>query len=129
SDTNTVAGSGITGAAADQTAGSSFNIALVAADREFNIASTYAGAKTISYSGPGGVPSYTTAVGFSAGLSTNTLATTLIKAETTTITATDGTVAGIASSNLKVNAGTFAKMQLLVPGETAVPGSGTGKTG
>ena len=129
-DTNTVVGSGITGIAADQTAGSSFTIpALVAADREFNVASTYAGAKTISYSGPGGVPSYTTAVGFNAGLLTNTLTTTLTKVETTTIAATDGTVAGVASSGLKVIAGLFAKLQLLVPGEAAAPGSASGKTG
>ena len=45
-------------------------------------------------SGPGGVPTYTTAVTFTNGQSSNTLATTLTKAETTTITATDGTVAG-----------------------------------
>src|ERR1043166_4354169 len=126
----TLAASGITGTPTAQTAGTAFNITkLVAADRQFNIDSTYSGAKTISYSGPGGTPSYTTAVSFTSGQSTTTLATTLRKAETTTITATDGTVAGVASSSLAVNAAPFTKLQLLVPGETATPGTASGKTG
>src|SRR5206468_11124221 len=33
------------------------------------------------------------------------------------------------SANVTVNAGAFVKLQLLVPGETAAPGTATGKTG
>src|ERR1043166_8410258 len=89
-DAGSVAASGISGAALAQTAGTAFNLPqLVAADREFNIDSTYSGSKTMSYTGPGGNPSYTTSVGFSSGLSTNALSTLLTKAETTTLTATD----------------------------------------
>lgn len=129
-DAATTAGSGNSGTVTAQTAGTSFNISfLTATDQFFNIVTSYGGAKTISYSGPGGNPTYTTAVSFTSGQSTTTLATTLTKAETTTITAGDGTTTGPASSSLTVNAGSFSKLQLLVPGETANPGSATGKTG
>ena len=80
-DGATLVSSGISGAPTAQTAGTAFAIVnLVAADREFNIGGTYTGAKTISYSGPGGAPSYTTAVNFTSGQSTTTLTTTLTKA-------------------------------------------------
>src|SRR5207249_12051873 len=50
---------------------------------------------------------------------------------TRTITATDaaGALTANTSGNVTVNAGAFAKLQLLVPGETAAPGSASGKTG
>jgi hypothetical protein len=90
---------------------------------------SYAGAKTIAYSGPGGTPIYTTSVNFTAGQATG-VTTTLKKAETTTITATEtGVRPGVASSSLTVGPGAFTKLQVLAPGETAVPGNGTGKTG
>ena len=123
-------GSGNSGSVVNQTAGTSFNITkLTAADQFNNIVTGYSGAKTISYSGPGGNPTYTTAVSFTSGQSTTTLATTLTKAETTAITATDGTLTGVASSGLTVNVGIFNKLQVLMPGETAAPGTTTGKTG
>ncbi len=128
-DATTKAASGNTGTVTTQTAGTSFNIVkLTATDQFFNILTTYTGAKTISYTGPGGSPTYTTAVTFAGG-QFSTLATILIKAETTTITASDGTVTGPASSSLTVNAGAVNKLQLIVPGETAAPGTATGKTG
>ncbi len=46
-----------------------------------------------------------------------------------TITATNNTVAGNLVSNVNVVAGAFVKLQLLLPGETAAPGTITGKTG
>src|SRR5262249_49244215 len=47
------------------------------------------------------------------------------------ITATDaaGTLTASTSPSVLVNAGPFAKLQLLVPGETAAPGTTNGKTG
>ena len=105
-DGNTVLSSGNTGTVTSQTTGISFNLVrLTATDQFFNIITSYSGAKTISYSGPsntGGTPSYTTAVSFTAGQSTTTLTTTLTTAEITSITASDGTVSGPASSNLTV---------------------------
>lgn len=123
-------GSGNSGSVSEQTAGTPFNIvSITATDQYFNTVTSYSGAKTLAYTGPGGVPSYTTSVNFTSGASTTTLSTTLSKAEATTITVTDGGLYGNASSSLTVNAGAFTKMQLLVPGETADPGSATGKTG
>src|ERR1043166_4276517 len=129
-DAATLAGSGISGTPSNQTAGAAFTITkLVAADQEFNTITTYSGAKTISYSGPGGSPTYTTGVSFTGGQSTTPLTTTLRKAETTTITVTDGTNPGVASSSLTVNPGAVSGLQVLVPGETAAPGTATGKSG
>ena len=113
-DASTVAASGNSGSVNNQTAGTAFNITkLTATDQFFNVVITYTGAKTISYTGPGTnagfpAPSYTTAVNFTSGVSTTVLATTLRKAETTTITASDGTTAGPASSNLTVNVGALS---------------------
>ncbi|HAF25255.1 MAG TPA: hypothetical protein DCK93_20505, partial [Blastocatellia bacterium] len=107
------AGSGNAGTATNQTAGISFNIPkITATDKFLNVVTTYGGAKTISYTGPGSnpgfVPSYTTAVTFASGVSTTTLATTLTKAETTTITAGDGAITGPASSSVTVNVGSLS---------------------
>lgn len=97
---------GISGSPANQTAGAQFNLAqLVVADQWGNVDPGYAGTKTIAYSGPAGIPDYTTSVTFSAGLSSTALATTLTAVEATAITATDGTVPGIASSTFNVVAG------------------------
>lgn len=129
-DASTEAASGNSGTASAQAAGISFTITKITATDQFlNIVTTYSGAKTLSYSGPGGTPSYTTAVSFTSGQSTTALTTTLRKAETTAITVSNGTVTGQPSSTLTITAGDFTKMQLLVPGETASPGSTTGKTG
>ncbi len=124
-------GVGNSGTVTAQTAGNSFNISsITATDQYLNLVSSYAGAKTLAYSGPGGSAStYTTAVNFTAGVSTTTLATTLTRAQNTTITVTDGGSFGYASSSLTVNAGAFTKMQVLVPGETADAGSAAGKSG
>jgi hypothetical protein len=102
-------GSGNSGTAAGQAAGTAFTITkLTAVDSYNNIATTYSGSKTISYSGPanspsGSAPAYTTAVSFTSGQSTTPLTTTLKDAQTTTITATDGALTGVASSSLSVS--------------------------
>src|SRR5206468_7429479 len=57
---------------------------------------------------------------------------TLKTAGTRTLTATDvtdGTKTANTSPSITVNVGGFVKLQLLVPGETAAPGTTTGKTG
>src|SRR5262249_30285952 len=43
--------------------------------------------------------------------------------------ATDGTKTSYTSPSITVKAGTLAKLQVLTPGETAAPGSSSGKTG
>lgn len=107
-DANTLAGSGNTGTVTAQKVGTSFAITnLRATDQFYNLVTTYTGAKTIAYSGPGnssgGNPTYTTAVTFASGVSTTALTTSLRKAETTTITATAASQFGRASSNLTVS--------------------------
>src|SRR5207245_9669364 len=42
---------------------------------------------------------------------------------------TDGSKTAYTSPAIQVNAGAFAKLQLLAPGETATPGTTNGKTG
>ncbi|MCX6120382.1 MAG: T9SS type A sorting domain-containing protein [Ignavibacteriales bacterium] len=117
-------GTGNSGTVTAQTAGTSFNIVrITATDAGFNTLSSYSGAKTISYTGPGGSPTYTTAVSFSNGQSTTTLATTLTKAETTTITASDGTTTGPASSSLTVNPGALDHFTLSAIGSPQTAGT------
>jgi hypothetical protein len=124
------AGQGNSGTPTAQTAGTAFNIARLSATDNFtNPATSYTGNKTITYSGPGGTATYTTTVNFSAGQSTTTLATTLRKAETITITASASGVTGVPSSSLTIQPTSFSALQLLTPGETAAPGTTTGKTG
>ncbi len=50
-------------------------------------------------------------------------------AETITLNFTSGSLTNAVSSNIVVSAAAFARLQLLVPGETAAPGTSTGKTG
>ena len=63
---------------------------------------------------------------------THVFSVTFKTAGTATVTASDFTHAGIAAntgSSATVAAGAFLKLQILVPGETAAPGSASGKTG
>lgn len=123
-------GNGVSGLPSTQVAGIPFRItSLTAADRFMNVVTGYNGARNISYTGPGGTPSYTTNTEFFAGRSLTPLDTLLRRAETTTITASDGATTGPASSPLTVLSGPFSKLQILLPGETPDPGTPTGKTG
>ena len=122
------AASGNSGTVSAQTAGSSFNItSITMVDANYNIVTSYTGAKTIAYAGPGiglSAPTYTTSVTFASGQSTTTLATTLTKAEATTITVGDGTNTGTASSSLTVNPGANSKLIVTLAGETFTATSG-----
>src|SRR5207249_936128 len=63
---------------------------------------------------------------------TKTFSVTLKTAGSATVTAsavTDNTKTANTSSSVTVNPAAFAKRQLLVPGETAAPGTASGKTG
>jgi hypothetical protein len=61
---------------------------------------------------------------------TGTFTVTLKMSGNRTVTATDMVTGSITGSGaIAVNPGSFAQLQLLVPGETASPGSATGKTG
>jgi hypothetical protein len=121
-------GTGNSGTVTAQTAGTAFNIiSITATDANFNTVTSYSGSKTISYTGPTGTPSYMTAVSFTSGQSTTTLATTLTKAEATTITAGDGTITGPASSSLTVASASMNKFafSLASPQTNAAAFTGT----
>src|SRR4051794_1581247 len=63
---------------------------------------------------------------------TKTFSVTAKTAGSATFTATDstdGSKTANTSPSTTINAGAFSKLQLLMPGETAAPGTGTGKTG
>src|SRR5439155_14030987 len=63
---------------------------------------------------------------------TQTFSVTLNTAGARTVTATDvsdGTKTANTSPAITVSPGAFVKLQLLLPGETAAPGTGAGKTG
>ena len=117
-------GSGNSGTVSGQTAGTSFNITLSAVDAGNNLDTSYSGAQTVSYAGPGNAPggaspTYTTSVTFASGQATG-LATTLVKAETVAITPTISGLTGVASSNVTVAGGAVSAAQSTV---SASPGS------
>ena len=128
-----IAGTGVSGTALTQIAGIAFNLTqLVASDKFYNPVLLYAGTKTIAYTGPSlGCtvrPTYTTSVSFTNGVSTTALATTLRRAEITTITASDGIVTGPASSGLSVSAGPLSQLVVTLPGQTFSACSGNSGT-
>jgi hypothetical protein len=119
---------GKTGSPTAQTAGTPLNVTVNAVDANWNVVSTIADTVGITSSDANAtLPSNTALVS-----GTQSLSVTLNTAGTRTLTAsdvTDGTKSPSTSPSLTVNAGNFAKLQLLVPGETAAPGTASGKTG
>lgn len=108
------AGTGNSGGVSSQTAGTPFNLTLTAVDVLNGIDTSYSGSKTVSYTGPanapgGATPTYTTTVSFTAGQA-NSVATTLVRAQSTPITATIVGLTGVASSSLTVVATAAAQV-------------------
>src|SRR5262249_54679443 len=115
------------GTPAAQIAGTPFTVRVNAVDANWNVISTNDVVSFASSDSNAVLPSNAALL---AG--TQTFSVTLKTAGTRTITASDVTHVSIAANTspaFTVNAGAFAKLQLLVPGETAAPGSATGKTG
>src|SRR5439155_21697966 len=118
---------GKTGTPTARTSGAVFNVTVNAVDANWT---TVSSTDTVSLSSSGAnatLPANTALVGGTVQLSV-----TLITAGAQTITAsdvTDNTTTANTSASITVNAGGFVKMQLLLPGETAAPGTPTGKTG
>ncbi|MDP9285387.1 MAG: hypothetical protein M3P41_10635, partial [Actinomycetota bacterium] len=122
--------SGKTGTVTAQTAGTSFNgVVVKAVDANWNPVSS---TDTVGLSSNDPNPTLPANAALSAGTVTFNSLTLRKATSTATITATDisdGTKTADTSSNLTVNAGAFAKLQILLPGETAAPGTASGKTG
>jgi hypothetical protein len=118
---------GKTGTPTAQTVGTAFNITVNAVDPNWNVVSSIHNVGITSSSAGATLPANADLV---AG--TLTFSVTLNSAGSQTVTATDltdGTKTPNTSSAITANAGTFTKLQVLVPGETAAPGTATGKTG
>jgi hypothetical protein len=120
-------GTGKTGSPNQQTAGSAFTVTVNAVDANWNAVSPTDTVRLTSTDGYATLPADTALV---AG--TKQLSVTLKTAASQTLTASDqsnGAITSNTSASVTVNAGTVTKLQLLLPGETADPGSATGKTG
>jgi hypothetical protein len=104
------AGTGNSGTASVQTAGTPFNItSLTAVNSDFTIDTALSGSQNVTYTGPanspnGATPTYTTSATFTAGQST-LLPTTLVDEQSVAITANIlGAATGVASSSVTVAA-------------------------
>ena len=119
--------SGKTGAPTAQTAGGSFNVTVNAVDANWNPVSSTDTVGITSTDANATLPANTALV---AG--TKTLSVTPKTAGSKTFTATDisnGAMTANTSPATTINAGAFSKLQILLPGETAAPGTASGKTG
>ena len=119
---------GKTGTPTAQTAGTAFNVTVNARGCELEPCETVT--DTVGITSSDANATLPSNAALSAG--TQTFSVTLKTAGSRTVTAsdiTDGTKTANTSPATSVNGGAFAKLQLLMPGETAAPGSATGKTG
>jgi hypothetical protein len=101
------------------TAGETDNLTVTAKDASNNTVSTYAGAKTLTFSEPsnspnGKAPSYPASVTFTTGA--GTAAIKLYDAQTTTVKAKEGTLEGT-SPSLTVKAAATKKLTVPTPSE------------
>ena len=118
---------GKTGTPTAQTAGTSYTVTVNAVDANWNVVSTNDTVAITSSDSNAALPAN---AALSAGSKTFTVTNRTVGIWTVTASdMTHSTVAANTSPSFTVNAGAFAKLQVLMPGETAVPGSGTGKTG
>ena len=119
---------GKTGTPAAQTAGTPLNVTVNAVDANWNVVSAVADMAGIASTDANA------ALPANAALSggTQTFQVTFKTAGSWTLTASDvadGGKTANTSPNIAVGAGALAKLQTLLPGETAAPGTPTGKTG
>ncbi len=120
-------------AATPQLAGGTFSVTVTAKDVDGNLVNDSSTIVTMSSSGSAQYDSNDdgTFGDNSKQLSSGTFTITCKdnKAETITLTAMDANLKSGTFSSVLVQPGAFAKLQLLVPGETAAPGTPSGQTG
>jgi len=109
----------ITAASTTPTAGETDNLTITAKDASNNTVTTYAGAKTLTFSEPasspsGKAPSYPATVTFTTGA--GPAAIKLYDAQSTTVKATEGTLEGT-SPSLTVKAAATKKLTVPTPSE------------
>jgi hypothetical protein len=103
----------------EQEAGVAFNVTLTAFDEYGNIATSYAGAKTLTWSNPanapnGTAPEYPATVTFTAGVGTASIK--LYDAQSTTLKATESAIEGT-SGSFTVKAAATKKFSVPTPSE------------
>jgi hypothetical protein len=106
-------------AQSERTAGTAFNVTVTALDAWHNTAKSYAGAKTLTWSGPssspsGQAPSYPATVTFTTGAGTASIK--LYDAQSTTLKAKEGTLEGV-TGVFTVKAGATKKFSVPTPSE------------
>ena len=119
---------GKTGTPTAQNTDTPFNVTVNAVDANWNLVNTVG--DTVAITATDTNATLPASAPLSGG--TGTFSVKFATAGSRTVTATDtsdGTKTPNTSPAITVNAGAFVKMQLLMPGETAVPGTATGKTG
>jgi hypothetical protein len=119
--------SGKTGTPTAQTAGSPFTVTVNAVNASWNVVSS---THTVGITASDANATLPANAHLVAG--TRTFSVTLNTAGSWTVTATDvtdGSKTANTSAAIPVSAGSFSKLQVLVPGETAAPGTASGKTG
>ncbi len=119
--------SGKTGTPTAITAGASVTVTVNAVDANWNLVASATPTVAFSSSDPNAtLPANAALIG-----GTRSLSVTLKTVGSRTVTATD--VAAVltagTSASVTVSAGAATKLQMLLPGETAAPGTGSGKTG
>jgi hypothetical protein len=118
---------GKTGTPTSRSAGTAFNFTVNAVDANWNRITSNTNTIQITSSDPNATLPANAAL--SSGSKTN-FSITLRTLGSSTITATNVTAGGSANSaTVSVVPGAFVKLQLLLPGETAAPGTLLGKTG
>jgi hypothetical protein len=111
-------------------AGDAVTITAQLVDVNSNVVSISGRVVTWSKSGSGGSFATSTSTTSSSGMATVDFTTTAAANSSTTITSTDAqNVTGTSASITTLPANAFSKLQLLLPGESAAPGTQTGKTG
>src|SRR5205823_1082763 len=119
---------GKTGSPTAQQAAVAFNVTVNAVDASWNLITNVTDTAGITSSDANAVlPSNAALV---AG--TKNFSVTLKTTGTQTVTASDasdGSKTANTSAGVQVSAAGFVKLQLLLPGETAAPGTASGKTG
>src|SRR5213075_2785757 len=110
-----------------QTAGNAFNVTVNAVDTNWNVVNTSDTIHIVSSDSNATLPANAALVS-----GTRAFSVTFKTAGSATLTASDTTNGGITGStspSITVNPGAFAKLQILAPGESSVPGTASGKSG
>ena len=119
--------SGKTGSPTAQIAGTAFTVTVNAVDAFWNVVTSTDNVNITSSDVNASMPANAALVS-----GTKTFSVTLVTGGTATITASDATnnaITSNTSASVTINAGALKKLQVLLPGETAAPGTVTGKTG